>query len=85
MFGTCAFIFAAPIGFMQNIVYIYPLLWTLLFFGAALIPTATGVIVNSVSREHQATSSSMSQLIFNTFGFFMAPVLSAAVMDQFTD
>ena len=70
---------------MQNIVYIYPLLWTLLFFGAALIPTATGVIVNSVSREHQATSSSMSQLIFNTFGFFMAPVLSAAVMDQFTD
>jgi len=58
-----------------------PLLWSLLFFGAALIPTATGVVVNSVSREHQAASSSMSQLIFNLGGYFLAPVLSAAVMD----
>jgi hypothetical protein len=66
---------------MRDIVYVLPLLWCLLFFGAALIPTATGVIVNSVTREHQATSSSMSQLIYNTFGFFLAPVLSAAVMD----
>ncbi len=51
-FGTCAFIFAAPIGFLSNLYYIMPLLWSLLFFGAALIPTATGVVVNSVSREH---------------------------------
>lgn len=51
-FGTLAFIFAAPIGFLNNIVYIIPLLWSLLFFGAALIPTATGIVVNSVSREY---------------------------------
>jgi MFS family permease len=59
-FGALAFIFATPIGFLNNLVYIMPLLWSLLFFGAALIPTATGVVVNSVSREHQAASSSMS-------------------------
>ena len=58
-FGTLASIFAAPIGFLSNIVYIMPLLWTLLFFGAALIPTATGIMINSVSREYQAASSSM--------------------------
>jgi len=51
-FGTCAFIFSVPIGFLSNFYYIMPLLWSLLFFGAALIPTATGVVVNSVSREH---------------------------------
>jgi hypothetical protein len=51
-FGVCAFIFAAPIGFLNNIIYIMPLLFCLLFFGAALIPTATGVVVNSVNREH---------------------------------
>jgi hypothetical protein len=62
-----------------------PLLWGLLFFGAALIPTATGVVVNSVSREYQAASSSLSQLIFNLGGYFCAPVISAAVMDQFED
>ena len=51
-FGTLAFIFAAPIGFLNSLVYIMPLLWSLLFFGAALIPTATGVVVNSVGREY---------------------------------
>ncbi len=59
-FGTLAFIFAAPIGFLNSLIYIMPLLWSLLFFGAALIPTATGVVVNSVGREYQAASSSMS-------------------------
>jgi MFS family permease len=62
-----------------------PLLWTLLFFGAALIPTATGIVVNSVGREYQAASSSMSQLIFNLGGYFAAPVVSAFVMDSFDD
>lgn len=51
-FGTLAFIFSIPIGFLNSVVYIMPLLWGLLFFGAALIPTATGVVVNSVSREY---------------------------------
>jgi Kef-type K+ transport system membrane component KefB len=84
-FGAQAFIFAIPIGFMNSLVYIMPLMWCLLFFGAALIPTATGVVVNSVSRENQAASSSISQLIFNLGGFFSAPVISAAVMEQFDD
>jgi MFS family permease len=84
-FGVLAFIFAAPIGFLNSLIYIMPLLWSLLFFGAALIPTATGVVVNSVGRELQAASSSMSQLIFNLGGYFCAPVISAAVMDQFED
>jgi len=59
-FGILAFLFAAPIGFLNSIVYIMPLLWSLLFFGAALIPTATGIVVNSVAREHQVASSSLS-------------------------
>lgn len=84
-FGVLAFIFAFPIGFLNRSLYIMPLLWALLFFGAALIPTATGIVINSVTREHQATSSSLSQLIFNLAGYFSAPVVSAAVMDMFDD
>ncbi len=48
-------------------------------------PTATGINVNAVGREYQSASSSFSQLIFNLGGYFMAPVLSAFVMDQFSD
>jgi len=52
LFGSLAFIFAFPIGFLNSLVYIMPLLWCVLFFGAALVPIATGIIINSVSREH---------------------------------
>jgi len=47
-FGLMAFIFAFPIGFLGNLIYVLPLLWCLLAAGATIIPTATGIIVNSV-------------------------------------
>ena len=83
-FGLVAFIFGFPIGFIFNL-FIVPLLWLLLFAGAMLIPTCTGIIVSSVPRQYQTASSSMSQLLFNLGGYFLSPVLSAYVMDKFDD
>jgi predicted membrane protein len=57
----------------------------LLFTGAMLTPACTGIIVSSVPRKYQTASSSMSQLINNLGGYFLAPVLSAYVMDCFDD
>ena len=70
---------------MDKIIYVIPSLWLLLFFGAALIPTCTGVIVNSVPKVYQSASSSLSQLIFNLGGYFLAPIASAYFMDCFED
>jgi len=66
---------------MDTLWTVIPMLWMLLFTGAMLIPTCTGIIVSSVPRKYQTTSSSMSQLINNLGGYFLAPVLSAYVMD----
>lgn len=49
-FGVVAFVFAFPIGFLYEIIYITVLLWTFLFFGAAIIPVGTGIMVSSVRR-----------------------------------
>ena len=84
-FGFFAFLFAFPIGFMNTLWTVIPLLWLLLFTGAMLTPTWTGIIVSSVPRKYQTASSSMSQLINNLGGYFLAPVLSAYVMDWFDD
>jgi len=81
VFGFCALLFSLPIGFCDKIIYVVPSLWLLLFFGAALIPTCTGVIVNSVPKNYQSASSSLSQLIFNLGGYFLAPIASAYFMD----
>jgi hypothetical protein len=49
-FGLVAFVFAFPIGFLYSIVYVSVLLWAFLFFGAAVIPVGTGIMVSSVKK-----------------------------------
>jgi MFS family permease len=85
VFGVLALLSSLPIGLTHKVIYVVPCLWFLLFFGAALIPACTGVIVNSVPKHYQSSSSSMSQLIFNLGGYFLAPIASAYFMDSFDD
>ena len=84
-FGILAFFFGIPMGFMFQITYLSVLLWTFLFFGAAIIPIATGIMISSVPKDCQATSSSISQLVFNLFGYFSSPMVTGFIMDIFED
>ena len=72
-------------GFLFDLFYLTVLLWTFLFFGAAIIPVGTGIMISSVRKDSQATSSSLSQLIFNLFGYFFSPMLTGFIMDNFED
>ena len=84
-FGIVAFIFSFPMGFLFQIIYLSILLWTFLFFGASMIPIATGIMISTVPKDCQATSSSISQLIFNLFGYFCSPMITGFIMDRFED
>ena len=84
-FGLVSFVFAFPMGFLFQIIYLSILLWSFLFFGAAIIPIGTGIMISSVQKDCQATSSSISQLIFNLFGYFFSPMLTGYLMDKFSD
>ena len=84
-FGLVSFVFAFPMGFLFQIIYLAVLLWTFLFFGAAIIPIGTGIMISAVPKNCQATSSSISQLIFNLFGYFFSPMLTGFVMERFYD
>ena len=85
VFALLAFSFAIPCCFVQNVYLEYILLWMLFFFGGCLVPTATGITVDYVDKELQSSGSSLSQFMFNFGGFFLAPILSAAIMDRFED
>jgi MFS family permease len=91
-FGVVSFVFSFPLGFLYSIEYITVLLWAFLFFGAAIVPIGTGIAVSAVrrynyiyERDCQATSSSISQLIINLFGYFSSPILTGMIMDSFKD
>jgi len=82
-FGILAFFFGLPMGFIFQITYLSVLLWTFLFFGASIIPIATGIMISSVPKDCQATSSSISQLVFNLLGYFSSPMITGFIMDRF--
>ena len=42
-------------------------------------------LINDILRELQAFGSSVSQLIYNMFGYFLSPIFSATIMDTFDD
>ena len=84
-FGLVSFAFAFPMGFLFQIIYLSVLLWTFLFFGAAIIPIGTGVMISAVPKSCQATSSSISQLVFNLLGYFFSPMITGFIMDKFSD
>jgi MFS family permease len=78
-----ASIFATILGFVYDPTQFTVVLWFLLFFGGSLVPTATGIVVSSVPKNQQNASSSLGQLIYNIFGFFLAPNVSGLIMDSF--
>ncbi len=84
-FGFISFVFSFPLCFIFSFFYITVLLWAFLFFGAAIVPIATGISISAVRKECQVTSSSLSQLFFNLFGFFLSPILTGFIMDCFND
>ena len=84
-FGLLTLFFGIPLGFMFRIIYLSVLLWAFLFFGAAIIPIATGIMISCVPKDCQATSSSISQLVFNLFGYFCSPMITGFIMDIFED
>lgn len=74
-----------PVSMSSTGFSVFVSLWLLLFFGGCIVPCATGIIINSVPREYQPNCSSFAQLCYNILGFFLAPVLSAVIMEQFED
>lgn len=54
--GVCAgallcLVVAAPIPFFDDFVPVIVLLWFLLFFGGAILPAMTGIMLNCVKKE----------------------------------
>lgn len=77
-FLGCAF--AVPVTFLRNIFGAVLLLWLVLFFGGAVLPASSGIIVSVVPRRYRTISSSISLFVFNMFGYFMSLILSGYLM-----
>jgi MFS family permease len=65
--------------FVINFVALMVLSWFLLFFGAGVVPAATGILLACVSRRDRALASALSMLLYNLLGYFAGPFVSGLV------
>ena len=81
--GFMAVLVSLPIPFLQNKYFVYFFIWWLLFFGAFILPTMTGIMLNSVKESRRTTANSLATLAYNLFGYLPAPFIYGAISDLY--
>jgi MFS family permease len=79
IFGLIAVLCGVPAIFASSFLPVIVLIWLLLFFGGAVLPPATGILMSSVPPEMRALSNSVSMLLYNCLGYFLGPFLPGVV------
>ncbi|CRG99371.1 sugar transporter, putative [Plasmodium relictum] len=80
-FAISACIFGILSAHLNNFILFSISLWLCLFTGSALVPVAVGMLLSCVDNHQKSLSSAVSQVIYNVFGWFSAPLLSGIIMD----
>ena len=77
--GLGAVLCATPVPFLLTKWPAYVMLWLLLFCGSFILPTVTGMMLNSVELEHRATANALAVLSYNLLGYLPAPFIYGAI------
>ena len=72
---------AIPIPFIKSVPAFVAFLWTLLFCGGFILPSLTGIMLNTVDGDLKTTANSVANLNYNLFGLFPAPIVYGAIYD----
>jgi sugar phosphate permease len=49
------------------------LMWFILFFGGLVLPSITGIMLNSVHENERTSANSIANMCYNLFGYLPAP------------
>ncbi|KAL4497176.1 hypothetical protein ABPG72_019496 [Tetrahymena utriculariae] len=73
---------ACPMPFIYTFYASASLVWLLLFFGGAMVPALTGMMLSAIQTDLRALANSNSQTIQNLLGFLPAPSLYGIMNDR---
>lgn len=71
--------FSIPIPIVDNFTSFGVLVFGLLFFGASLLPSLTGIMLNCVPEHQRASANSLAQMSYNMLGWMPAPFVYGMV------
>eukprot|EP00123_Amoebidium_parasiticum_P000947 comp11898_c0_seq1/m.6546 comp11898_c0_seq1/g.6546 ORF comp11898_c0_seq1/g.6546 comp11898_c0_seq1/m.6546 type:complete len:592 (-) comp11898_c0_seq1:164-1939(-) len=81
LMGIAAVGCSYAIIFVESFWWVVGLIWMLLFFGGAIVPAGTGIIMSSVPRPMRSFASSLSTMIYNLLGYFAGPTMVGILAD----
>jgi MFS family permease len=73
--GTLGAVAAIPIPFLTNFPIFIGCTWIYMFFGGAVMPSMTGVMISSVYKGWRPLANSFAQVIINLLGYLPAPFI----------
>mmetsp|Transcript_23060 Transcript_23060/g.35688 ORF Transcript_23060/g.35688 Transcript_23060/m.35688 type:complete len:141 (-) Transcript_23060:160-582(-) len=79
--AALCFVVSAPVPFIDNYYIFSGLLWMLLFSGGFILPSMTGIMLNTIDKELKTTANSLANLSYNMLGFLPAPFVYGAIYD----
>ena len=85
VFAACAFCSALPISFLESLGAYGVMLWSVLFFGGAVIPNIQGIMISSLKPELRAAGNSVSNILQNLIGFLPAPLVYGFIYERTKD
>lgn len=71
--------------FSRHIFFFIIFTWLTLFFGGAIMPTLTGIVITSLPQNLRASGNSLQLFIGTLFGYLPAPYIYGAIQDFFND
>lgn len=72
---------AVPVPFMNTFWGFIGLLWFLLFFGGYMMPSLSGMMLETIDADFKTTGNSVANLCYNLLGFLPAPSVYGLVYD----
>ena len=58
-------------------------MWFVLFFGGGIVPVITNLVINSITKELNASGNSITNLFSNLFGYLPSPYIYGLLIDIF--
>lgn len=82
IFSLCAALSSIAVPLVSSLYPFIISMWIFLFFGGAILPGITGVIISSLPLEYRGAANSLTFFSSNLFGFLPAPTVYGFINDS---
>lgn len=84
IFALCTTLTAIPITFVTNLIPFIIWLWIYLFFGGAILPGLTGIIISSLPPEYRGSANSLTFFVSSLLGYLPATTVYGVINENFS-